>query len=203
MDIHYYERSVMTRVPIANKSQRVLDDLHRHAWHLFNGTKNERGRPFVFRFDPINDDRFLVTLRSDKPFKDSVERVLSVHEGDSVTVDLASLPLARRTNHQNGKEVQRERVLADDEWPDYMQRLIAKAGLSETETPKLTRLAKYRLKPEMWSRKPVANATVTATIQDINAFASAWLDGVGRSRGYGMGMLRLHPDSPVADGVAA
>lgn len=198
MDIRYYERSVLTRVPQIHQ-QRVLDDLHRHAWQLFSGTQHEPGRPFVFRFDPVHGSRFLVTLRSDKPFPGCEERALGVRDGAVVMVDLAAIPISRRTIHKNGKPCNRERVLDRAEWPDYMQRLIARAGLSETEPPRLTRLARYRIKPAMRVPNPIVNASVKATIVDAETFAAAWLDGVGRSKSYGLGMLRLNPDSPLSD----
>lgn len=195
MDILYHEASILTRVPARGKTV-TLDDLHRFAWQLFTRGAPDTDyarRPFVFRADPVGD-RVLLTLRSDRPFTGATPLALRVATGDTLTLDLCMIPTRRRER--------REYTPPSSDWPNLWAEKLALAGLTPEADPAIDFMAYWSDARRRGRDLMVMDSRVPVTIDDESALATAWLDGVGRRRAYGMGLLRLTPDSQITANAA-
>ncbi|MBO9471051.1 type I-E CRISPR-associated protein Cas6/Cse3/CasE [Endozoicomonas sp. G2_2] len=199
MNIEYNEATVLARIE-PQGDRLTLDDLHKYVWSLFSTTADDKKiekRPFIFRSEPFDERRWLLTIRSDRSFKGSRERRIAVEQGDYATIDLASLPL-----HRFGPDSRKEGTLPSEEWTAYSQRLFERSGLALAEMPDWAHLITLRQFNHKRFTVPLITARCTARIDDVSAFARAYLDGIGRRRGYGCGLLQLATVSALRDEAA-
>lgn len=186
MEVIYYEACILTRVGVGHGV--TMDDFHKSAWALFS-TANDQNlgqRPFLFRFDSYAGNRSLLTIRSDRKFPGAAQRQLSVSEGCSVEFDLNWIPVRRRGN--------KPYTPPESEWPDLVLRLCERAGIETTELPVIEVVCTMPFDARMQQRSqnlPIANCRVRGRVSDVDAFAQSYLDGLGRKKGYGMGMIRV------------
>lgn len=192
MNIRYHEAAVLTRVP-TRRRQITLDYLHKHAWSLFCGGSRDHNvdkRPFIFRFDAFDDRRFLIMLRCDRPFVGSQARHMNFEIGDPIEIDWQFIPGVRLER--------KEWTPRSTEWLRLGQRVLLRAGLAADCTLR-AQLVRYARRVASQNPVPVVNVRYRGAIHSESAFATAFLDGIGRKRGYGMGLIRIAPDSPVKD----
>ena len=199
MQIDYYEACVLSRIN-KNPKSICLDDFHKLAWSLFSAGKHyEKGneRPFVFRVETALKDRLLITLRSDRAFEGAVAKRVEVAQGDEVALDFSFIPV-RRPDHGP------QRTPPSGQWPNYGQGVLDRAGLSVTSVgwsgDVNVELAGYfKIKPDRPAVMPLVDMHCWATVNDVEAFSRSMIDGIGRKRGYGAGMIRIAPESPVRE----
>lgn len=197
MIVDYQEAAVLTRVPVAGR-MLTLDDLHKHAWTLFCDGPRDRKlttRPFIFRFEPFDDRRMLLTLRSDRPFAGSQARRVAFEAGDRIECDYAFVPTRRNENTP--------RTPPGDEWVPLGVAILERGGLNITDTPDERLLGYWKKYAQQRGPIPVLTMRCRAAIARPETFASTFLDGIGRRRGFGLGMIRLAPDSAIQPQKAA
>lgn len=194
MRVEYHEASAITAAPQVD-GRTTLDEIHKLAWRLYLGgqaAKPMASRPFIFRFDPVpsaaSTERLLLTIRADHSFAGSVSHALSIREGDRLRFDYSYMAMARR----GSIEIDLERP----RWEEKALAGLGRAGLAcEADDIDCATLGRWQHwhKGRGWT---VLTATAEATVTDGHAFAGAYLDGTGRKRGYGFGLLRVRRDSP-------
>lgn len=192
MIVNYYETVALVRLPHQTRFP-TLDDLHKQAWLMFGYGPRDAAlteRPFIFRFEPFDDRRTLITLRCDRPFKGAQAHRVVVENGATIEVDYLFFP---RRRHKRKAWTPKS-----EEWASIGAAALQRAGLdlcSEISDKLLDyrKLKAHRPCPAL----PAVNLRCQATITDVQAFAGAFLDGIGSKRGYGAGLIRLAPDSPT------
>lgn len=78
--------------------------------------------------------------------------------------------------------------LADEELPEYANKLLQKSGLIVDEM-KFTDNG-YRLISGRNKSLKAVDVHFKATVQDLTLFEKAWFGGIGRNKTYGFGMIR-------------
>lgn len=203
MTIEYYEACALLRLNTGRR-EPTLDDFHKKAWDLYaNGKRVANGepRPFVFRVEPAPADRFIFTIRSDRPFHGATQFSLSIERDAQVLLDYSFFPLVR--SHVEGSDDEYREVALSA--PDLIEKKatdnLARSGVTFNGTAETDLLGYWFRGATRNLRRfsvPMYHASISATIASEVDFASAFLDGVGRRRGYGAGLIRVRAGSATA-----
>lgn len=208
MLIHYYDAAVRTGVRstavrspresgtavrstavCSTRNRLTLDDLHKHAWALFcrgrARTDAPDERPFIFRFEPLDAQSGLLTIRSAEPFAIATRRQLHIERGAVLPVRYLFVPAMR-----SGRRAWTPR---STEWAGIGARALHRAGLDLEGEPR-AQLRGYWRKYHNTAPLPIAEIRTWATLTDPGLFAPAFLVGIGRQRGYGLGMIHVPPE---------
>lgn len=189
MNITYHEATMLIHLPSSTGGAATLGDIHKYAWAVFtrDGTyQASPRRPFVFRFEPTVAGHTLLTLRADRPFHGATPQTLSVTTGQFLTLDLAMIPTRRRQN--------REYTPKSQDWPGLWANKLERAGFRAATDNITIDLLERRHWNSGQRTLAVVNGCAHGEITDTSAFARAWLQGVGRRKAYGFGLLRQSPN---------
>lgn len=160
-------------------------------------------------FAPFNE-YIIIRSSGDVPKASAKKVTLDVVSGDSIT---GSVTLSRDLQIMRSKE---ERMafekkhgrraknaenheyikLEGERLDNYLTKLFTKAGLSDFEYKEGVSTRKHHLAKRGDTAKPLETMEIsfTAKIVDLEAFEHAWLNGIGRYKTYGFGMLRVSKD---------
>lgn len=185
MQIQYYQAEA-TSSPVASNAS--LNDFQRRAWVLYNGCVEQEGgkqpRPFIFRVDMGFDDS-VFTLRSREAFPGAELQTLEVQTGSNIRVRYAYIPVVRNKSKQYTPPKER--------WPDYAARLLNRAGLDVEPRPEAQLVGYFPLLRGKKMSLPLVNTTCLARVRQPREFARAMVEGIGRKRGFGAGLLLVTP----------
>lgn len=192
MIVHYYEGSALAHPGNPPGKEVTLDDRHKTAWRLFAGTADYPGgqRNFLFRAEPLGPNRHLFMLRSAEPFPGGAPREIELKEGTRLNLEWVMSPTITAScgvHGQRGKHMPAPR----ERWPEVVTSRLAAGGLALADPQDLDVLewTSVRHVRRKKGRFTVAQFRAAVTVSDPIKAASAWLDGIGRKKGYGMGML--------------
>ena len=192
MIVHYYEGSALAHPGNPPGKEVTLDDRHKTAWRLFTGASDYPGgqRNFLFRAEPLGPNRHLFMLRSAEPFPGGAPREIDLRKGARLNLEWVMSPTITAgvpVHGQRGKHMPAPR----ERWPEVVASRLAASGLTLADPQGLEVLewTSVRHVRRKKGRFTVAQFRAAVTVSDPIKAASAWLDGVGRKKGYGMGML--------------
>jgi len=201
MRIEYHEATAIARLPGVKPGRPMcLDDWHKLAWRLFCGGKNryQGRRPFVFRIHPLDAERMFILVRSERAFAHAQPRWLDIEAGQRVVADLCYVP-ARRPGGGGRAEI----TPRSERWPEIERHTLARAGVEVESASRSSLMGYFKLYAEKSALLPVVHASRSGKVADEAAFAQAFLHGIGRKRGYGMGTIMLPAPEAQASRVAA
>ena len=200
MMVQYYEAMAMApRAPLVD-GITPLEAWHKTAWSLFAQSapalEDNADRPFVFRVQPhptLPMDVYL--LRATQPFGAAQRRMLTLSEGVELPVSWLHIPSRSRpaVPHGEGPASGRPRgkryVPSISEWPALCRDKLARHGLTVSGDIAVTPHGPFKGPRQDRTLISAAHCKATVQVRDPLLAAEAWLAGVSRMRGYGMGML--------------
>lgn len=84
------------------------------------------------------------------------------------------------------------KTLNTNEFETYVIYLLTRAGLKDIS---LKQIRRHPLSSFLFEKRnisfPAYDVYFTASIQELDAFQNAWLNGIGRAKTYGFGMIQL------------
>ena len=192
MIVHYYEASALANPGNQPGRLATLNDRHKTAWRLFTGGADhpEEERPFLFRAEALAPSHELFMLHSIQPFEGAKEHRLDLSEGTMFNIEWVTVPTV--SVFRRG-ERGRRRQAKKEEWGSVGMRQLNHAGLTLTIPESMD----YRLhdkRPQFTPDKPPAQLVkyrAQVKVADSAAAARAWINGLGRQKAYGMGMICL------------
>lgn len=197
MIVHYYEGSALANPGNPPGQEVTLDDRHKAAWRLFSGNSHYSGgqRNFVFRAEPLGSNRDLFMLRSAEPFQGGSPCEITLEAGGRLVLEWLMSPtiatgrVKTSTHEQRGKHIPAPR----EDWPAVASLRLAGAGLglADPEGVEVLGATGVRHSRRCNARFTVARFRAAVIVDDPIKAATAWLNGIGRKKGYGMGMLCL------------
>lgn len=186
------------------------NDLH---GTLFNAFRHFGIKDFL----PDNPDRKSIVFhtngkhiiaRANAPLKNNqipfVEETLDVKEGDTIRgiVTLSRdrqimIPKEERLafiknngrlpkTNENHKYIR----MTDDDLNEYIPGLLAKAGLVEIKFKATNSPLNYQLMSKRKKSFKTVDINFEAKVADLTIFEHAWLNGIGKTKTYGFGMIR-------------
>lgn len=157
-------------------------------------------------FAPFNE-YIIIRSSGDIPKALAKKVTLDVTCGDSITGSVTlsrNLQVMRSKEERMAFEKQHGRKAKNAENHDYIRlegerldnylsKLFTKAGLSDFEYKEGVSTRKEHAIKRSNISKPLETMEIsfTAKIVDLEAFENAWLNGIGRYKTYGFGMLRV------------
>ncbi|KXS55438.1 MAG: hypothetical protein AWU57_217 [Marinobacter sp. T13-3] len=186
-----YEETAFT-LPWSHNRQDIHDQVYQVVLDGKNVPQHQKTRLFLYDAMPLDADAELglVTARAPAfgPHIESASNKLTVRPGDTLTLNL-TVSATRKVRVDNGK---REQIVIDDDVPEWIGHLLARhAGVTVDDAVLVSRQNYTVRKPKMAFRVPVVKVRAVATVQDAPAFAKAFLNGVGRQKGYGTGLIEV------------
>lgn len=169
-----------------------LNQHHKAAWRIFAcGREGIEGRNFIFTIRDLGGQQYL-HIRATEPFPGSRERALDIQEGEAITIRIKLNPLrtVTETNEKTGLPVKHRRLVPKEQRNDWATDMLERRGMSvetlELLDENVTRWGKpgYR---DMSSL--VSEFKATVIVSDPALFHEAWVGGIGRRKGYGLGMM--------------
>lgn len=195
----------MNNMPITLSFQEagllLSDDGNRHTLHknVYAAISKERGitadRDFIFSVRPLGytTEKVLVKLRSVQlpasiPSSTS-KMVFSV--GDPHTLKVELEPLHRVGTPTNGKK---EQFRKPDDLGVWVTELMARHGFKVTFSNVQKSSINVVSKSNRFFILNSKTFTLNVVIEDPVKAALAWVNGVGRKKGYGFGLLEVVSD---------
>lgn len=187
--IHYQETAFT--VPMLVDRQAM----HQRVYDVVTNGQHQDRRDFVFDLLPIDAESTLAlaTVRSIK-FSDEIpaeDKSLTVRHGDDlrIRVRLASV---RRPRSAEGKSVAQR--VTPGQLEEWFTDLLARKGMN-AEDVRVVDKATFRVDKEPYPFIiPAVRYSATVTIDNPVSFATAFLSGVGRHKGYGLGLLEVETE---------
>lgn len=199
MKLKYHE--AMAVVPL--QPEQTLNTFHNEAWKLFDGGRKVDldKRPFHFRFEPLDDSRALFMIRNKRSFPGSNPRTVHPDRHKHLECRYAFSPIKRnRKLHGNGYK---ERVAPRNEWRDKGIKCLERAGLEIMDVINVKPIGFWKKNERNNASRPVVDIRCHVKIDDPDALAKALLHGIGRERGYGMGLIQFNDIASQQSGNAA
>lgn len=204
MIVHYFEAMAMVPRATPTRGHLSLEEHHRTAWRLFSqgATDLQDGdpRPFLFRVHPhpsLPMDLYLI--RSPMAFAgaraSSSLRSVDLSEGKALALSWLHLPSRSRllASPQEGRAAGKPRGQryqpAFEEWPQNCRDKIHRHGWEVCGEIEVHRHGLFRLPGRQGRLIGVAHCQARLRVTDPMLAAEAWLKGVSRKRGYGLGLL--------------
>lgn len=200
MIVHYYETMAMVPQATPTRGHISLDDHHKTAWTLFShgapASQEGEGRPFLFRVKPhpsLPMDIYL--LRAPTPFARAKVRTVELAEGEEMILSWLHLPSRSRLlaspekGRASGKPRGQRYQPGIDEWPQNCRDKINRHGWEVCGDIHVHRHGAFRLPGKRGQLIGVAHCQARLRVTDSMLASEAWLKGVSRKRGYGLGLL--------------
>lgn len=188
--LNYMETGFMVETP------RNWHTLHQKVHDiLFQGANSEDGRTFVYSVmdDPALGGQCLVSVRANGAVNpelplEQTQRTFKSGEQMTLSVDISLQRSKMRP--RNGETVANQpSVVAPHELEEWITAKMLRVGFA-CETARWGKVVRRDVaKRGARFFIPTLLFNLKGTISDVEAFSSAWLSGVGRNKGYGLGML--------------
>lgn len=202
MQVHYYEAMAMLPQATPDRGCVRLNDHHQSAWALFaKGAPDWRAseaRPFLFRVQPhptLPMDVYL--LRAPVAFAGARPRSVDLGEGRVLAASWLHLPSSSRLDTEpgsgptagtgRGKRYQP----SIEAWPENCRDKIRRHGFEVDGKMAVHKHGVFRFPGKRGRRIGIAHCRATLVVTNPERAAEAWLRGVSRKRGYGLGLLML------------
>lgn len=173
--------------------------IHDHVYQvLLNGEhvpNDQKTRLFLYDAAPLDPDGELglVTARS-MAFRPGIpgdEKTLVVQAGKALTIDLTVSGSRQTRREHNGREIRGYARVPDNELNDWLTAMLSRNGMTASSF-------KVRDRSEYEVRKAktafgVSSVKVRAevVVDDAVQFTKAFLNGIGRQKGYGFGLMEV------------
>lgn len=171
---------------------RSLHHHHQAAWRMFAcGRENLEDRNFVFSLREIGLRQYL-HLRASEPFPGSVERRTQVPAGQSMTIRIKLHPIRTSTESEpnTGAKVKHRRLVPPDQRNQWATEMLERRGMTVSS---ISLLAEQSWP---WGKRGyehistlVSEFQANITVVDPDLFQQAWVQGIGKRKGYGLGMM--------------
>lgn len=200
MMVQYYEAMAMApRAPLVD-GITPLESWHQTAWSLFAQSAPElednAERSFVFRVQPhLTLPMDIYLLRATQPFGDAKARTITLAEGSELALSWLHIPTRSRPalphgeGSASGRPRGRRYVPQFGEWPSICRNKLARHGLTVLGDVTVMPHGPFRGPGKGRALVRAAHCSATVQVHDPMLAVEAWLAGVSRMRGYGMGML--------------
>jgi hypothetical protein len=198
--VHTFEAMAMVPQATPTRGHLSLDDHHQTAWRLFSqgaaDLQDGDSRPFLFRVQPhpsLPMDVYL--LRAPMAFAGAREYRVDLSEGEELTLSWLHLPSRSRllASPQDGRAAGKPRGQrfqpGIEEWPQNCRDKIRRHGWEVRGEIEVHRHGVFRLPGKGGRLIGVAHCQARLRVTDPRLAAEAWLKGVSRKRGYGLGLL--------------
>jgi hypothetical protein len=188
-----YQETAFT-MPWHENRQHIHDQVYQIVLDGKNIQDDQKTRLFIYDAVPLDAENEigLVTARASQ-FRDHIEseaRTLTVRPGDQMTLKV-TVSANRRSKVNNVEQVHR---IADEAIPEWITSLLTKnAGVCVSNVRLLNRRDYKVHKPKAVFLVPTAQIQANVTIEDAARFAKAFLGGIGRQKGYGVGIMEVAP----------
>jgi len=185
----------MTSYEALLPAMQAGSNLHHHhqaAWRIFAcGRDGLKGRDFIFSLRDIGHQEYL-HLRATEPFPGSVERPTQVEPGQQMTIRVKLHPIKtiKEKTLNGGAEVKRIGLVPPDQRNQWATEMLQRRGMAVTGISLLSE----RVWP--WGKRGyddistlVSEFQAEITVVDTELFQQAWVKGIGKRKGYGLGMM--------------
>ena len=194
MIVHYYEAAALCHPGHPPGQIPTLDDYHRTAWRLFAGEAHhpQQERPFLFRFDALEGDRHLFTLRADRPFPGARQQQLTLDVGDRLRLAWHWVPSVATRLSPLGERLSRSRHVPAprERWEGLLSERLARQGLwAAPEQIACLPVGRWQQRDGLPAWHEVVHVNAEVYVESPEKAALAWLGGLSRLRAYGMGLL--------------
>lgn len=186
-----YQETAFT-MPWHENRQHIHDQVYQIVLDGKNIQDDQKTRLFIYDAVPLDAENEigLVTARASQ-FRDHIEsedRTLTVRPGDQVTLNLTVS--ANRRRKINGRD--QVKRIADEAIPEWITALLANNAGVCVSTVRVLNRQDYKVdKPKAIFLVPAAQIKVDVTIENTALFAKAFLGGIGRQKGYGVGVMEV------------
>lgn len=152
----------------------------------------ENKRTFLFDVaGAVQGKSYLLATARSTEFEDSIPSVhkqLVVEPGMELKVRIRVAAVYKR--YREGKNNRYEAV-PSAEIADWFASLLSRHGMKVTHSDLLS----YSILPVRKAKQafdiPAARLEASVTVENVELFTNAFLNGVGRNKGYGLGMIEL------------
>lgn len=192
----HYQQACFT-LPWESNHQAVHDRVYQIVLDGQHVPDRTPTRHFIFSALPLGQSSGtgLITARATQ-FGDHIPaetKTLTVQAGQTVTlkVMLSALRRHRITQADQSKSLIQTPV-SNAELDEWVRQTLARNAAVSAET--ITVLDRHEWivrKPRQAFTVPATHVQVTGIITDAETFTRAFLEGVGRQKGYGVGMLEV------------
>jgi hypothetical protein len=198
LNVHYFETGVL-----APYLTRQIDADHRFIMRVTGDVRTKT--PYIFRKVPMDNSTYYM-IRSPQPINEhSLAAYKKFSAGQEVTLQVKLSPTRREpvTTDNNAKPLKMiEKRLGKLEYGEFFLYNAAKAGLDLDEYRVITDesvLFAHRESDPVQSF-PSTVVMMRGKIIDLEKWKHAFLNGIGRRRAYGFGLIHV-PDAPAQQGA--
>ena len=189
-----YQETAFT-LPWNRNHQRIHDQVYQVLLAGTHIDSDSKTRTFVYDAVPLDQEESigLVTARSSSflAHVDAENKQFVVRDGDKFSIRLSLAASLHNTYKIDEKEMRSYRRVLDDELQQWATTLLQRHGMSSVELDVMGRSEYSVNKPRVSFRVPKVRVEATVVVDDAAAFAKAFLSGVGRQKGYGLGLVEL------------
>lgn len=184
--------------------QENWQDVHKSVFDIaVDGKDVSSKREFIYSVTdhPVLEKNLFVTLRSQSKLSNSLsmtEAEVVLEKGKSITVKLdisARKSVSNSTQTAGDKPVRNKCTYVNPtDFESWISNLLRGRGFDTTKVNFFSVEKRPVQKRENEFFIPKVSFLLEGIITDPDLLAEAWMSGVGRSRGYGLGMLELFPN---------
>lgn len=185
--------------------QNNWQDVHKSVFDIaVDGKDVDSNRDFIYSVTdhPSLNENLFVTLRSQSRLSDSLDmsqEQIMLEVGKSITVkfDISARKSVSTTASEDGSAPKRSKCtyVSAPEYESWIKQLLSTRGLDASDVRFFSIEKRYVQKGKNEFFIPKVSFLVKGIITDTEKLSSAWLEGIGRSRGYGLGLLEIYADA--------
>ena len=194
MLLYYQEVSFM--LPYSSNRHHI----HQSVSDLLSNCEHYRERPFIFDANTSDDKKMVITARGAR-FPENIPssgNTQTFNKGDELSLKL-SVPLVRRreVRHASGKVDKIQYAVNElEKQIELIQALLQRNGFDATKIERkhfqLVHVDRGGNNKNARFFYPVGSFEFTGKIVCDSKFSTAWLQGIGRHKGYGFGLMEFN-----------
>lgn len=182
MKIHF-EEAIFTLPAMENRY-----DVHKIVADLYH-RGNIHVRDYIFDIRGVTSDLFACTLRAEKIPKhfNPTQLSMDLNEGDKISGVITLNAIKRRSIKEGGKRTIKESM--PDDIDGFVLERLANNGFGDIDITKSKVSSIKSNKGSHHQRISLCRAYFTATVKNEELVARAFMEGVGRNKAYGCGLM--------------
>lgn len=191
-NLEYFERVVTYDNPVKSAKLITLNHLHVAAWDTIAvGDPELRDRNFLFRALEITDKHYALRIRSTQPFPECTAKALTIRSGERLSAKVYVNPISRYTRDKNYRQVF---PVPERDWTMWAMNLFERNSGAEVEGISVEFLRNIFVgKKQAAQYYRLCQVDIDLQIDDPELFSNVFLNGIGRTKAFGYGLLEISP----------